>query len=519
MFLKHLISVLLGYDRDVKKTKPIPTRVQKTSSRLYNSQNHMGQKQSVCIVGGGLAGLWLARELQAAGNRTVVLFERNYRLGGKVHTLPFAECGAFRVHESHARLRRLAEELGVPLARFDMKTVFLGQWAETDAAVPIHSPTPGQTWWDMHALQGQNMHAADVADAKTGYRGSMDVHSVMDNTAAASKDAWMYAPGGFESITSGLAAELGSGVARVSTLVTNVTKKADGSFVVASKNASGQTAETTFDAVVFACPPYNFQDFDVSRLYGKAVNQLVEPSALSRIYAKSAALSNRVRGQRVITASVLQQTIGVPKLATGKSDDWVQVSYSEGQVARFWNDLKLSDPARFDAELRKQVGAVFGEEFSRTLLDPELHFWERAVHKWKTAAAVIPDDVRVNLNRVECPNVYLAGEALSVHQGWMEGALETAAMVLDSILQTDGLKTLPVYESLEAIPRERGKEWVVVHGRVVGVQEFVDRHPGGRAAIMSHVYTDASHVWDVVHTTLSLPWRMMCSLQIAWVQI
>ena len=480
----------------------------------------MGQKQSVCIVGGGLAGLWLACSLQAS-DRTIVLFERNYRLGGKVHTLPFAECAAFRVHESHARLRRLAHETGVMLVPFDMKTVLHGQLsvamdATTDMS-KTNTPKPGQTWWEMQTLSKGDTHAADVADAITGYRGSTDVHSVMDDQTATIDDKWMYAPDGFDGITSSLAGKLHAGVARVKTLVTNVAKLDDGKFIVHSKTASGKIVVNTFDVVVFACPPYNFQDFDICRLYGKAVNELIEPSPLTRIYAKSTELAKLVQGQRVVTSNVLQQTIGVPKLSTGKSDDWVQVSYSEGQVARFWNDLKLSDPDRFDIELRKQVGAVFGEDVSDTLRKPEIHFWERAVHKWKTAADAIPDDVRITLNAIECPNVYLAGEALSLHQGWMEGALETAALVLDTILQNDGLKTLPVYASLETIPREKGEQWVVVHSRVIRVTEFIDKHPGGKQAILAHVFTDASHVWDVVHTTLSLPWRMMCAMQFAWV--
>jgi monoamine oxidase len=76
----------------------------------------------VVVAGAGVSGLVAARRLAARG-ADVVVFEARDRLGGRVHTIRgggfgrvHVEAGGELIDEDHARVRKLARELGLRLA-------------------------------------------------------------------------------------------------------------------------------------------------------------------------------------------------------------------------------------------------------------------------------------------------------------------------------------------------------------------------------------------------------------------
>lgn len=78
----------------------------------------------IVVIGGGLAGLAAAYELDKLGNSVTILEAQN-RIGGRVLTLrePFAEnlyaeAGAARIHENHNLTHRYIKEFSLPLIPF-----------------------------------------------------------------------------------------------------------------------------------------------------------------------------------------------------------------------------------------------------------------------------------------------------------------------------------------------------------------------------------------------------------------
>lgn len=84
---------------------------------LLPSRNAGATPASVCVVGGGIAGLVVSYELARRGMR-ITLLERSSRFGGRVHTMSFAdgtygEFGAMRIPVLHTAVLDYVEAFGL----------------------------------------------------------------------------------------------------------------------------------------------------------------------------------------------------------------------------------------------------------------------------------------------------------------------------------------------------------------------------------------------------------------------
>ena len=92
-------------------------------------------------------------------------------------------------------------------------------------------------------------------------------------------------------------------------------------------------------------------------------------------------------------------------------------------------------------------------------------------------------DAAVRVNPQWLPNVFLAGEAWSSQQAWIEGALETAEHAVHAFL-------IPY---VPHSPRN-SHPWMIVDGWVVDVEPWIDSHPGGANAIRAHLREDVTEL-------------------------
>jgi hypothetical protein len=77
----------------------------------------------IAIIGAGASGLTAAHTLKKAGYSHVTVFEKEGRVGGKVHTLQLdnnaIEAGAVWASEKYTTIHSLAEEMGVKFINFN----------------------------------------------------------------------------------------------------------------------------------------------------------------------------------------------------------------------------------------------------------------------------------------------------------------------------------------------------------------------------------------------------------------
>ena len=461
----------------------------------------------VVIVGAGAAGLHVAHALAKRGYRNLHVYEASPKAGGRVRTKYDAhgaieyESGPWRVARNHLRMRALCAAHGLRL--IGAPTLPIKNSLPPEA--------PGLSIWDQVALVSHSAARADAVDRNTGYA---------DQTHAASGSAPYHADGRFDIVPSGLttlidamceAAEHQGVHFHFDHRVVDCHRACSGGYTLEIRRRVGSntfvTERVQCDAIFVCAPPAAWCAWNSMRTHARTVACAVSPGVLHHIYVKDA---DAPRGVHV-TDPLLGQVVSTQYPGRLSAQDWFQASYSGGRVASMWHHLRLASPAVFWAQLRAAL--------HRTLRfappkDAEWrsHYWPAAYHEWKPVpmfnlAHAVHSAVR--LNATELPRAYLAGEAHSSHQAWIEGALETAQLAVDAFVLDMCNAELDTPRETPARAPSRKATTVYVEGHAIDVTAFAKAHPGGAAALKNHAGEDvgalmahighSDHAWAVVH--------------------
>lgn len=422
---------------------------------------------TIAIVGGGIAGLYVARELTTYSRERIVVIEANPNLGGRISTEHDArtnevlfERGPWRIAEDHARVRALCGELKIPL---------------TPSEPPLkHQPAPdtmpGLSIWDCNALNKMDPAFADRKDRATGYPDQTHAASGSSPYISSAK-SYSVAPGGLDQITEKLAATVrgNKGEIWVDTRVTDVIRTAGtGKYRLhlSERDDKNSFKATTMsaDQVIVCVPPHAWRPWTIARKCTTVI-EAVQSLSLFHIYAR------RLKVKEHELTPMGQQ------IPSQYGNDWSQAMYSSGRLADFWYRLRLSYPQKFSEALGMPLQQI------RT------HYWKHAIHMWRpvfnfdleraVAASVQP-------NPRELPGVYLANESHSSFQAWMEGALEMAQRVTARMLHGER------FEAPSRLPRNH----LIVEGWVIDVTKWKVVHPGSRKAIENHIGEEVTDLFN-----------------------
>lgn len=434
------------------------------------------------IVGGGIAGLYLSTRLPCP----CLLVEAGASLGGKIRTsydddgVPTMEQGPWRVHQSHSRLLSLIAMAGLHVD-------------PTSSSL-----SGGYSTFDTIVLE-KGVQAAREADIQSGYVG------LSNATAAANVyHAQRHQGGTYFTVREGLS-KVVDFLERISpanvwtnTKVINVQRKGNRYFIHAKRRVENDQFESIVfcSPSVFLCvPPHVTEQWDVVHQYLQPQIHAVQTHPLHHIY-----VSGRLENTHRKIPSVLSQIVSGDYQQTH-----FQASYSAGRVAKFWQRLKLNDPEHFRSFLLQALR----REGVAVKKNAEVHsfYWENAVHYWIPLYGSPPVqklvEQAVEPHPTHLPNLYWCGEAFSGYQGWIEGALQTADMVLERVMEPS--PPLQIYP----------KEHVIVDGRVIDVGTWKHVHPGSKNAILKRLGTDISDIFrHINHSKVS--WATLYALQVGF---
>jgi len=375
------------------------------------------------IVGAGIAGLWLAEQLAKRGDRVTVL-EKDKRLGGRVVTAAAGyEIGAGRIAAPHRRILALVRRFGLStyahsdgtrwmsLDGDSYENDFSDVWDAVLRLIRRLDPDVLAT----HTLRDLAEQILGPAAAKEilqkfpyraeteTLRADLGIRTFDGDMAASTK--FMGVVGGLSRIITGLAeACRAAGVQiRLNTTVADVITDDKKTVVLADGG------RLVADRVVLAIPVTALRELPLTR--DLPLLRLLTMKPLTRFYASTTLRLT----ERVVTDSPLRFIIPI-------RDDVIMISYVESQDTEPLRGL--TGPALI-RRLTAEVDRLFpGTEIAWA----KSYEWDEGCSYWLPGRY---DPAAASVAAYDCAGVHLCGESFSLHQAWMEGALDHAAGLLD----------------------------------------------------------------------------------------
>lgn len=462
----------------------------------------------ILIIGGGISGLYFLHRFKNCKNLKIGLLEKDDKLGGKCKTKYddenniMYETGPWRISLHHNLMINLCKELNIELNLIKKeKSIYINHGTIQNIEIPKNNDkNSGMSVYDCF-LYSNNKNYADYIENKTGYNEILNMTSIIDAYDAQSKqESYFVIKNGFSHLIQKLEKTISNSTKIfLKTFVIDILKKINYyKIIVNQRIGSNKFLKKIFKAkkLIIACPPSSIKKWSVSKHFDLLFSS-IQTYPLNHIYG----LSNKYINNNfyIITSDNISQLI-----SSNYNNNWIQISYSGGRIANYWERLYLNHKNNWKNELKKHVKNILNIEISEL----KMYYWPEAIHFWNPSfgfnlnkmykLALIP-------NPIHLENLFIIGEAFSKNQGWCEGALETVEDLLKMLDENYFIDIL----DLSSIP------FVIYKDRILNVKKWINVHPGSKEAIKNHLYEDVSILWETIHNSSNAK-NQLISLQIGW---
>lgn len=413
----------------------------------------------VIIVGGGIAGLYMAYKC-IQNNMTILVIEKNNTYGGRIqtkykkgftHDLQY-ECGPARISSHHHRTLNLIKhfklETGAiqPFRKHRHITENGEVILETDkSGIYIQKIIKESKKYSQEYLQSINFsvlcekilnkNEAQQLQDMFGYDAEFKYCNAFDAIRMFKRD--FQEIGTYFSVRDGLSKlikllkEETIKIAKNKNLKITFKKNSEISEfnfkkVATLKTKTGESYEG--NKIVWAIPKKALQDIKGWTTNQRKLFETVNPISLHRIfcqfpYNSETGQSWLTNVERTTTNDAIRQFIPM-----GTTKGFAQVSYSNSYYADYWNKLHKEGKTKLQNELVKHLKITFSK-MSDIIEKPKYldsQYWPEGVHMWKEGVNSIETYKQIqNIGKETQNSMYIVGEAYSMHQCWIEGALES----------------------------------------------------------------------------------------------
>ena len=427
------------------------------------SDTEIGMNLDYAIIGGGLAGLYAAREIAKKHPKSKIgVFEKYRVFGGRVLTFregPYQwEAGAGRIHSSHTMVRGLLKQYGLKEMPISSKVGWvatygsplvpnewehsLPSWLSEIARLPANELATHTIFELLSQIFGKQQAKEFVAPFPYygeiyTLRADLAIHSFQGEMGT--HEHYSVSPDGYDTFIDSLAEDCDNhGVL----LHTHWDLKAAAAeddrirlwFGIGSpkEKDSREVKEVLAKKVIFALHRDALAKLNLFKDLPLLKKVKMEP--LHRIYAvfpKSRDgtmwfenLGNFVTSTPIRYFIPINPTQGV-----------TMISYTDGADTAIWTDIAYgADPAN------ETLGFLLTQECRRLFPEKDIpypiflksHPWDSGCTYWVPGDYDVYKESRDSLQPFgkSLPNAYVCGESFSLRQAWMEGSLENTRDLL-----------------------------------------------------------------------------------------
>lgn len=441
------------------------------------------------VVGAGIGGLYCARALS---DKKVLVVESADHVGGRCVTATHRrERGAWRVHSSHARTLALMHDLDIKLVLTRSSRV--EKQKQTDLPPMAKRAKKGMTLFETTLLK-HGISTTQKIDQNTGYMG-------ITKTSRAS----YWAPHNKYFVPSKGMGELPKQLSSKLHILTDTRvtylqflpkhKTYEVYVMVREKKYSNKFKKKIFrtKGIILNCQPVHFPDTNFNQQL-LPLRHVVSTEPLTHVYVT---LTKPLPPTYKITNNLLGQVISI-------TPTQLMISYSGGDLATFHYRFHMNYPEEYAAMLKQYFPScnfsnieVFHHKYGVGLWNPNPA--GQSLQLMEKCAVVHP---------IHLPGLYCVNENISArYQGWAEGTLEVAELVLDYIRQR---KTSII---LTTMP----KEYLIYDKRVLDVSKWKEHHPGSKQAIENHLGEDVTDLFNNIHSTKSEAMQYILGFQVGFI--
>jgi hypothetical protein len=453
------------------------------------------RKPRLVIIGAGPAGIHAAALAEGAGFAVTVI-EKRSSVGGRVRTAMSGanqaqyELGAWRVPITHTQI--LSMSSGWKRNKLvDNKRWDRAATCETsDGLVQFGGDDLELSPWTRNALL-QSVNQAIACDWSSSFPGTA---TGLASTHGAGREAMYTLPGGLQPMWHRKGLHLTD--VRTSLQVMDV-ERVKGPHP-AWKVHVDKGPPLVCDYVLVAVPPWQWNFPAVQRLLQPAA-ALISAHQLCHTYM-------RVTGTGPLGYEL--DLLGTLYKHAYPDKTYNLHSYTSGSaalaVARLSTTLNRVEVQQLMERFLRQRGWTTCNVHEVKVCNNEMAIaqWKAPLPKAVTTARLAAKSIIVN--PVEAPGLFVAGEAFSTTQGWMQGAVESAAAAVKVICSWRNGRS----PSLVSVG-DLTENMIVIGHRVVDITNFAQKHPGGAAAFDSFRggKVNAQTVFSHIHSHLSAAQR------------
>jgi hypothetical protein len=392
------------------------------------------------IIGGGVAGLTVAKELAKRGEK-VLLLDKWGNWGGRVYTHHEKgytyEVGAGRIFSKHTHVTNFVKSHKLKMypisASYDWEDRTPNPFIELFAPIRTLLQKLPEKALRMHTiaqLLPQSMHPLLERFPYTSEfhvlraDEALKFFSPSETMGTSADDDYYGLVDGLEQIPHILAKEAQAAGAKLlqKHKVMDVKQVSDTLFEV---EATHDKKPILFNAkrVIFATCRCSLGEFKI--LKNAPILKQTGTAPLTRMYAvyPPDPLTKKVwfhNLPKIVTSNPLRYVIPI-----NHKSGLIMISYTDGHDTEHWHGL---EGKKLQAEIQRCVKELFPE---RTIPEPTYlnqHRWDGGCTYWLPGDYTIDDAITVAQN--PAPNVYICGESISKTQCWIESALESAENLL-----------------------------------------------------------------------------------------
>tara|TARA_B100000524_G_scaffold347403_1_gene249304 strand:- start:644 stop:1903 length:1260 start_codon:yes stop_codon:yes gene_type:complete len=412
----------------------------------------------IIIVGGGIAGLYCAYNLQ--DKFKILLLDKSNKLGGRIYTKTInvngiqynLETGAGRVSDIQKNTMGLIDELGLSdnLVKLPTKKKFIStknikySYNTDDIFKEIIKISKKYKKIDLVNITFQKFVFSILKKKKAtyiyesfGYKSEFLTLNAYDaiksfKTDLFYKNNYFGFKNGYSSIVEKLKDKLYNTNIQLNTKFTSYIK--NNSKLIVSCKADKKIIKYSTDKLIFALPSKQLISIAYRLFNSKRVNKLlhsVKPEPLCRIYAIYE--KNPHTGKvwfdnlgKITTDNEIQYIIPI-----NKETGLIMISYTDNIYARYWNIVdKLG---LLQETLHLKLKELFPKIDIPNPIYLSCFYWRQGAHYFKTKV-----DSRKIIKNIIKPfstkEIYICNEAYSMNQAWVEGSLTSAKNCIEKIL-------------------------------------------------------------------------------------